>query len=85
MELSIEPQDGLVHEEPAVRVTKVAPGDEVTLIVETTDTAGHHWRSANMYRGEDARTVDVARDARRAAPTKGRRQRATHSKMRAAA
>ncbi len=63
MKLAIEPQDGLVDEEPAVRVTKVAPGDEVTLIVETTDRAGHRWRSANTYRADGAGTVDVGRDA----------------------
>jgi hypothetical protein len=45
MELIVEPADGLVDELPLVQVQNAPQDVPITLTVETTDAAGHPWRS----------------------------------------
>ncbi len=45
MKLIVEPLDGMVDQTPAIRVEGAPPGVPVTLTLETTDAAGHRWRS----------------------------------------
>ncbi len=53
MRLIVDPSEGLVDSLPAVRLEGVATTADVTLTVETTDVAGHAWRSHTAFDCKD--------------------------------
>jgi dienelactone hydrolase len=57
LELIVDPADGLVDELPLVRVRDAPHGVPITLTVQTTDAAGHRWRSVTELREDGDSTA----------------------------